>query len=66
MYRASESFCEYVLIAQERVYVERHVRLADGSWRMTESSDRGAVVELSTGGCRLRLEDVYEGAGIAV
>jgi Uma2 family endonuclease len=64
MYRTIESFTEYVLISQDRVHVERHVKLADASWRMTETAERGAVIELETGPCRLSVADVYEGAGV--
>jgi Uma2 family endonuclease len=61
MYRAIETFGEYVLVAQDRLYVEKHVKLDDGSWRMTEATRPDDVVVLDTIASRLRLSDVDEG-----
>jgi Uma2 family endonuclease len=58
-YRSLPSFCEYLLIAQDRVLVEHHIRRPDGSWLMREYTALSAEIELTSIGCRLRLEAVY-------
>jgi len=59
-YRRLESLREYVLVAQERVHVEHYERQADGSWRLSETQDPAATIELPSVGCRLPLAEVYE------
>jgi len=63
-YRRMPSLREYVLIAQDRVYVEHLVR-QDDSWLLTETDDPGAVLSLPSIGCELRLADVYERVELA-
>lgn len=58
-YRSLPSFCEYLLIAQDRVLVEHDIRRPDGSWLMREYTALSAEIELTSIGCRLRLEAVY-------
>jgi Uma2 family endonuclease len=64
-YRRIPSFCEYLLIAQDRVYVERHLRGERGEWVLSEYSDLAAVIELSSVGCMLSLADVYDKVPLA-
>ncbi len=59
-YRALPSFREYLLLAQDRVHAEHHVRQPDGAWLMREYSSPSDEIKMSSIGCRLRLEDVYE------
>jgi Uma2 family endonuclease len=59
-YRRIPSFQEYLLIAQDRVHVERYLRSDDGQWVLSEYSDLNAKVELSSVGCALSLVDVYD------
>ena len=56
--RQIESFSEYVIVAQDRIYVEHHVR-ASQVWTMRVYQDRDAVVDLQTLAAFLRLADVY-------
>jgi len=58
-YRSLPSFREYLLIAQDRVLVEHHVRQSDGSWLMREYTSLTDDIELPAIGCRLRLDAVY-------
>ncbi len=46
--RTVPSFKEYVLIAQDRHYVEHHVRQDDGRWFLSEVRDIGAVLEFGS------------------
>lgn len=60
MYRTIETLREYVLVAQDRIFVERHVRQQDGRWLLSETRDLNASLPLEAIGCTLRLKDIYE------
>jgi Uma2 family endonuclease len=62
-YRGIESLQEYVLVAQDRVLVERFVR-ADEFWRLSTLSDLDASLELTCVGCEIPLREIYENAGL--
>jgi Uma2 family endonuclease len=61
-YRRIPSLREYVLIAQDRVRVERRMRGEDASaeWGLSSVEDLGAAVELPSICCTLALRDLYE------
>ena len=59
-YRSIETLKEYVLVAQDRPRIERHVRGPEESWIYYESSGLEAVVEFASIPARLALADVYE------
>jgi Uma2 family endonuclease len=59
-YRTLPSFAEYLLLAQDRVHVEHHVRQEDDGWLLTERDRREDVLELPSIGCTLALADVYD------
>jgi Uma2 family endonuclease len=59
-YRSLPSFREYLLLAQDQIHAEHHVRQSDGSWVMREYSSAADEIALPSIECRLRLEDVYE------
>ena len=59
-YRALPSFREYLLLAQDEIRAEHHVRQPDGSWLMREYSAPTDEIDLKSIGCRIRLADVYE------
>ncbi len=58
-YRGLPSFSEYLLLAQDAVRAEHHVRQADGSWLFRESGEPEAVIELKSIGCALQLGSLY-------
>ncbi len=58
-YRSNPSFREYLLIAQDRVHVERFVRQEDGSWVLHETNDFSDEIELSSVGCFLPVAEIY-------
>jgi Uma2 family endonuclease len=60
LYRQLPSLREYLVIAQDRVFVEHYVREADDSWRLTDHNDKSHSLELSSISCRLLLADVYD------
>jgi Uma2 family endonuclease len=57
-YRRIPSLQEYVLVAQDRVLVERHVRQENG-WLLTEFNDLEATLPLAAIGCEVALRDIY-------
>jgi len=59
-YRTLPSFAEYLVIAQDRVHVEHHVREAEDRWVLTETDDPGASLELPSIRCTLALADIYD------
>jgi len=58
-YRRLESLQEYVLVAQVTRRVE-HFRREGDSWVLTEISDPGGELRLSSLGCTLQLADIYD------
>lgn len=59
-YRSLPSFSEYVLLAQDAIRAEHHVRQPDGSWLFREFTNSTDELELASIGCRLSLGDIYE------
>jgi Uma2 family endonuclease len=59
-YKSIPSFCEYLLVAQHRPHISQFVRQSDGSWLQREYNDLQDVVKLSTSGCELPLNEVYQ------
>lgn len=59
-YRKLDSFSEYLLVAQDKPYVEHYVRQANNRWIMTEISGLDATIKLSSVACELLLSSVYE------
>lgn len=58
-YRKLDSLQEYVLVAQDRVHVERFTREEGGAWIAAVYSSIDDVVELPSIGCRLAVRDIY-------
>ena len=59
-YRGLPSFAEYLLLAQDTMRAEHHVRQSDGSWLFREFTNPADEIELKSIGCRLRLQSLYE------
>lgn len=59
-YRQLASLVEYLLVAQDEVRVEHYARQPDGSWRLEETDDSAAVLDLPSIGCTLALAEIYE------
>ncbi len=59
-YRGLRSLVEYVLLAQDRAFVEVYRREPDGAWRLHEHR-AGAEVVLASVGLRLSVDDLYRG-----
>ena len=59
-YRTLTSLKTYVVIAQDRIHVERYERQDDASWHLTETEDPRTVLELPTIGARISVEQIYD------
>jgi Uma2 family endonuclease len=59
-YRSLQSFREYLLLAQDAVRAEHHVRQPDGAWLFREFLSPQSEIELKSIGCRLKLDSLYE------
>ncbi len=57
-YKQIESMKEYVLISQDKIYVEHFLR-QNQQWQRTEYCNVGDVVLLSSIECELHLQEVY-------
>jgi Uma2 family endonuclease len=57
-YRLLPSITDYLLIAQDRVEVERKTRDGD-AWNTILTTDPEAIVELRSIGCNFRVRDMY-------
>ena len=63
-YRRIPSLKEYVLVAQDRICIERFVRQTDGTWNLTEFSDPDGDFLLASAPARVKIADVYRGIEI--
>lgn len=64
-YRKLDSFTDYLLISQERCYIEHFVRQANNRWLLSEYEQMQDIIEMSSLDCRLNLGDVYEKVDIS-
>jgi len=58
-YRTIPSFCEYLLIAQDRPAIEHYFKISDGRWELREIDGLEAVIELQHLPVQLPLEQIY-------
>ena len=59
-YRSIPSFREYLVLAQDEIRAEHHVRQPDGSWLLREFTSATDVVHLTSVDCDLTLGGLYE------
>ncbi len=59
-YRTLPSFVEYLLLAQNEIRAEHHVRQPDGTWVFRESKAPDTQIYLAAIGCTLTLGELYE------
>ena len=59
-YRTLESLTDHLLVAQDEVRVEHHVKQADGRWSLSDLRTIDAVIEMESIGCTLALADIYD------
>ncbi|MBU1614415.1 Uma2 family endonuclease [bacterium] len=59
-YKKLESLSEYLLIAQDKHFVEHYIRQSDNQWLLSEASSGQDVIELPSIKCSLALTEVYD------
>jgi Uma2 family endonuclease len=59
-YRTIESFKEYLLVDQYRIYVEHYVKTATRQWLLTEYHDHNATLSFSSFEMQIQIADLYE------
>jgi Uma2 family endonuclease len=57
-FRKIPSLQEYLLIAQDRPFIEHYIKRND-TWFISDVSELDAALELSSINCRLTLQDIY-------
>ena len=58
-YRSIGTLREYLLIAREKVHVERYARRTDGAWVLHETNSAGGTIELESVRSRLPVPEIY-------
>ncbi|HVF49235.1 MAG TPA: Uma2 family endonuclease [Pyrinomonadaceae bacterium] len=58
-YRKLDSLKEYLLVAQDKLSVERYLRQPDGGWLMSEFNKPEEMLKLTSIECNLALEEIY-------
>ncbi len=64
-YQQITSLKDYILISQDKVYVE-HYRRQENEWLQTEFAELEDVLSLRSVGCELRLQDIYRRVEVAL
>jgi Uma2 family endonuclease len=59
LYKQIPALQEYILIAQDRPFVESYVRLADGSWEPTEFTELDATLVFASIPVQVPLAEIY-------
>jgi len=62
LYRTIESFCEYLIIHQDKPHVEHYSRQDDKTWLLREHTGEGATVNIPRLGAQISLADLYSSA----
>lgn len=60
-YRRIPSLREFVLVAQDRVRIERYVRQPDDNWLLTEFADANGTFEYTSVPARISIAEIYRG-----
>ncbi|HLC16170.1 MAG TPA: Uma2 family endonuclease [Thermodesulfovibrionia bacterium] len=59
-YRTIQTLREYILIAQDKHHVEQYVFQPENLWIMSKTNGPDASVHLSSIGCNLAMDEVYD------
>ena len=59
-YRTVETFKEYILIDQYRVYVEHYLKTSAHQWLLSEYTDPNFELTLSTVNVKIKIADLYD------
>jgi Uma2 family endonuclease len=59
-YRTTNSLMEYILVSQEKYYVEQYIRQPDNKWLLSETTSHLDNISLPSIKCFLSIEDIYD------
>jgi Uma2 family endonuclease len=59
-YRTLESLQEYIVVAQDRVHIEQHIRQDERRWLLVDFFAMDQIIQLGAVDCALPVELVYE------
>ena len=59
-YRSIPSFCEYLLVAQDRPLIEQYVKTNTGDWLLRSREGLAATIPLAIAEVTLNAADIYE------
>ncbi|MDJ0651031.1 MAG: Uma2 family endonuclease [Xenococcaceae cyanobacterium MO_188.B19] len=59
-YKTINSFQEYLLIDQYRVYVEHYLKTASNQWLLSEYTDSNVTLKLETINIEVKINELYE------
>ncbi|MDI6793593.1 MAG: Uma2 family endonuclease [bacterium] len=59
-YRRLETLAEYILVAQDKCFVEHYIRQPDNQWLLSEIGSLQDTVQLPSIKCSLALTEVYD------
>ena len=59
-YRTIESLAEHLIVAQDEIRLELYIRQTDGEWLFSLYRSLNDTVTLSSIGCTLKLNDIYD------
>jgi Uma2 family endonuclease len=63
-YRTVPSFQEYLVVSQDRVFAEHHVKQPDGGWLLHDITSEVSMVSLESIGVRFQLSEAYLGVDL--
>lgn len=58
-YRSISTLQEYLLVAQDKMHIERYLRQSDDAWVLRETNSAGDTIDLASAGCRLPVAEIY-------
>ena len=58
-YRTIPSLAEYIMISQNRYYIEHFTRQSDNTWLFRETGDKAGVIQIASVECELTIEEMY-------
>jgi Uma2 family endonuclease len=65
-YQSIASFCEYLLLAQDRPHVGHYIKQSDGRWLYEIVQGMDARLEIESLGCALSLSRIYRNVDFAL
>jgi hypothetical protein len=60
MYRSISSFCEYLLVAQDEVFIEKYSKLSQG-WLFSDFNNLEKSISLDSIVVELPIAEIYRG-----